>query len=414
MRPPQDSEPAARPPAPRGVARTGAPPAPEAKQVARGWTAYLADPRTAVLLFLSSALVIGGGRKGLQAIRARRAVAAISGANPDPADVEAAGDHGRSGLVDLFRLLGTAEQPATRDAAGRALARLWRADELVPEEEKAVVRRGFAATWQARRKYPRGLHSPITMGLNFGVPFLWGETRGISPANLHWSYRITGTERAGLEEWSEFRPGPQAASFEIFPDDFATLGPHRLVLQARVKTVGLTDAWDLDLPHIPFAFEFDPNLAVAALLTLPDDARAATMAAAVSLDVHDGPEQPVEKLFPRGHDLALRSEPDLVLQPPLPADLAHRVVIEFEGIPGRWAARDLVFPVGSLPSLGSLALSLGTLADFPAGLIERPGTYRLRAILTADPGLGWANPEIRSIWPGEIITDWVDVRVIRR
>ena len=415
MRPAQDpAEPSPRPTGPRGVARTDAPPAPEAKRTARGWTAYLGDPRTAVLFFLSSALVIGGGRKGLQAIRARRAVAAISGTNPDPGDVEAAGDHGRAGLVDLFRLLTTAEKPAVRDAAGRALARLWRLDDLIAEEEKAVVRRGFVATWHARRKYPRGLHVPITISLDFGVPFLGGEGRGISSEHLHWSYRITGTERAGLEEWSDFRPGPQAVSFEVFPDDFTTLGPHRLVLQARVKTVGLTDAWELDLPHIPFAFEFDPNLAVDALLTLPDDARAAKMAGAITLAVHESPEPPVERLFPREHDLALRNEPDLVLHNPLPADLAHRLAIEFEGIPGQWAARSVVHPAASRQGPGSASIPLGTIADFPAGLIERPGPHRIRAILTADASLGWASPEIRSIWPGAIMTDWVEIRVIRR
>ena len=59
----------------------------------------------------------------------------------------------------------------------------------------------------------------------------------------------------------------------MIPADFETDGPHRLVLQARVRTVGLTDSWELELPHIPFSFEFDPRLAVDALFALPDDAR---------------------------------------------------------------------------------------------------------------------------------------------
>jgi len=38
----------------------------------------------------------------------------------------------------------------------------------------------------------------------------------------------------------------------------------------------------------------------------------------------------------------------------------------------------------------------------------------MRVILSADPDKGWADPEIRSIWPGRIVTDWVDIRVVRR
>ncbi len=107
MRAATDSAPG-RPPAPE-ASRT-APPAPGRRVVPR-LVGLPADPRSAVLFFLASAFLIGGGRKGLQAIRARRVVAAIAGSNPDPADVEAAGDHGRAGLIDLFRLLGTAERP---------------------------------------------------------------------------------------------------------------------------------------------------------------------------------------------------------------------------------------------------------------------------------------------------------------
>ena len=56
------------------------------------------------------------------------------------------------------------------------------------------------------------------------------------------------------------------------PADFETEGPHRLVLQTRVRTVGLTTPWELELPHVPFTFEFDPRLEVDALFALPDEA----------------------------------------------------------------------------------------------------------------------------------------------
>jgi len=401
---------------PRPAARSAVnpPPDPAGRRGSPGWAAYLRDPRSAVLFFLASAFLIGGGRKGLQALRARRVVAAITSSNPDPADVEAAADHGRAGLIDLFRLLGTADRPEVRDAAGRALARLWKLDELIAEEEKAVVRRGFTATWQARRTYPRGLRVPITMAVDFGVPFLRAGDREVGPANLAWSYRITGTERARLEEWTDSAPGFPSATFTIVPDDFATLGPHRLVLHARVKTVGLTDAWELDLPHLPFSFEFDPNLTVGALLTLPDDVRGARISAAVRLEPASNADDSTHPMLDLTPDLVLRDPPLVAIIPPLPCDLAHRLGVEIEGIPGTWGAGTVVAVAAGMDPRAPIRLPLSPIAHFPPNAIDRPGPYRLRAILTADPDLGWVHPDIRSIWPGDITTNWVDVRVIRR
>jgi hypothetical protein len=35
-------------------------------------------------------------------------------------------------------------------------------------------------------------------------------------------------------------------------------------------------------------------------------------------------------------------------------------------------------------------------------------------VLKPDAELGWLDPAIRSIWPGEIITDWTEVEIARR
>jgi hypothetical protein len=35
-------------------------------------------------------------------------------------------------------------------------------------------------------------------------------------------------------------------------------------------------------------------------------------------------------------------------------------------------------------------------------------------VLTADPDLGWTDPDVRSVWPGTLVTDWTTVRIIRR
>ena len=38
----------------------------------------------------------------------------------------------------------------------------------------------------------------------------------------------------------------------------------------------------------------------------------------------------------------------------------------------------------------------------------------MRAILEANADRGWADPKIRSIWPEPIVTNWVEVTVVRR
>ena len=412
---PQAETPAPTPQPPQAPRTSSPASAPGGRTRSRaGWTDYLRDPRSAVLAFLASVFLIGGGRKVLQGIRARRLIAALGGSNPAVDDVEAAADHGRAGLIDLFRLLGTADRPEVRAAAGRALARLWRADELIIEEEKAVVRRGFAATWHARRTYPRALTVPIPIRVDFGVPFLVDQPGAVGPEHLVWSYRVLGTDRARLEAWTEASPGLPSVTFELVPGDFATLGPHRLALHARVRTVGLTDTWELDLPHLPFSFEFDTHLAVDALLTLPDAARATRFASVVHLEAPDEPDSAPATVLGLTPDLVLRDPPLIQLRGPLPCDLAHRLAVEFEGVPGTFAAGSLVAVAADLPDQATRDFPLGSITDLPPGAIDRPGPVRLRAMLTADPSLGWGDPAIRSVWPDSITTNWVDAKIIRR
>ena len=192
--------------------------------------------------------------------------------------------HGRAGLFDLFRILGTAETETLRHAAGHALTVLWAQDQLIAEEEQAVVRRGYSVSWHARRRYPRALRSAIPIAVSYGLPFLREDGAGITPANLEWSHRILGAERAGLEAFTPWTPGPGRAEFTINPGDFAANGPHRIEIQARVRTVGLTSSWEIALPHIPFSFELDPILQPEALLSLADASREERMARAVRLE----------------------------------------------------------------------------------------------------------------------------------
>jgi hypothetical protein len=322
--------------------------------------------------------------------------------------------------MDLFRILGTATDPARRDAAGRALAGLWARDHLIAEEEKAVVRRGYAVSWRARRRYPRELRVPISVEVTYGVPFLLEDGDGIRPTNLEWSHRITGAERQALETFSPWRAGPGRVALTLEPGDFPTDGPHRLVLQARVRPRELTSSWELDLPHIPFSFEFDRLLGPDALLALADAARGESMARAVRLDGAEPMEAEAtgqSRYLDLGEAFALRDPPDLVIATPLPCDLAHRIAVEFEGVPGQFAAGSVVLHGQGTPAPGPPALrrfALDPIVGLPPGAIDRPGPRRLRVILEADPDRGWAAPEIRSIWPGTIVTAWVAAHVVRR
>ncbi len=382
-------------------------PAPRAEPEGRGW---LTDPRSAVLLTLGAAAVFGGGRKLLHGMQARKAQSRLAEADVTPDEIAGAARFGRDGLIDLFRLLETAPDAPRREAAGRALAALWKRDELVAEEEKAIVRRGFSATWRARRRYPRDLAAAIPIRVEYGVPFLRDGEGEVTPSDLAWSHRITGAERASLEEFSPWRRGPGVAAFSIDPADFTGTGSHRLVLQARARTEGLSDSWELDVPHIPFTFELDPQLRVDALLAPLDGAREAAMNGAVSLGSTHAPDN-TPRFVPLNDDLVLRDPPALIVTAPMPCDLAHAVSVEFEGIPGRFAAGEAVV-VGQGTREVSIPLELRS--PLPPGVVERPGEIRIRAILEADPHRGWADLDVRSLWPGTIVTDWAAARVVRR
>src|SRR4051794_13923948 len=84
----------------------------------RGWTGWLGEPRSGVLIVLAAAFLLGGGRKLLRWWEAREAVGRLGDPDLTPEAIERASRHGRAGLIDLFRILGTAEAEALRHAAG--------------------------------------------------------------------------------------------------------------------------------------------------------------------------------------------------------------------------------------------------------------------------------------------------------
>jgi hypothetical protein len=386
----------------------------------RGSRSWFAEPKAAVWLALAAAVAVGGARQLLRAWRARRAVARLDESNVTAREIEAVAEHGRAGVWELLRIFSTSPLEPHRQAAGRALARLWLLDQLVAEEEQAIVKRGYAVIWSARRRYPRAIEAEIPIVVSYEVPFLDDAGDRVSPANLEWAHRILGARRATLEELSPWTAGNGRVSFTIVPGDFPTNGPHRLVLQTRVRTTGLTDSWEIELAHIPFNFEFDPRLELGAILTLPDAVRDEQIARAIRLETPETAGE-ASTYLPLGDEWTLRNPPRLAVAIPLPCDLAHAISIEFEGIEGRFPGGRLVVSGQGLPQRGALEeepivrrFELKPTRHLPAGLIAAPGRRRMRIWLEADLESGWADPLIRSIWPGRSQTNWVEVEIVRR
>jgi hypothetical protein len=371
------------------------------------WQNYLIDPRTGVLAVLGGTALIGGGLRYWRYRQGTLAVGRLDDPGVTPEEIIEVARYGRMGLRPLFELLTDESRPrAVRDAAGRALSILWAGDEMVAEEEQGLVRRGFDASWRARRRYPRALNCEIPIEVRFGVPFLDPDGPGVKPSDLEWSSKVAGTQRGAFEVPGEFAPGPGVVRFAINPADFPGRGPHRLVLQAAVRSRARGASWQIEPPHVPFSFELDEMLAPEALLASPDEGRAADLARRFRLVV-----SPEEAVVPLGDRWSLLGSPAVAVEPPLPCDLAGRIVLEFEGAPG-------IHPAGTLILAADKATSaprpLAIRPNLPDDLFERPGPVRARAHLQPDPHLGWADPDIRSAWPEPLITDWTEIRVVRR
>ena len=303
---------------------------------------WLSEPKAVIWLALAAAILLGGGRRLIAWWQARKAVARLDDPDVTTAEIEAVADYGRTGVYDLLRIFSSAPTEPARQAAGRSLARLWLLDQLVAEEEQAVVRRGFTVTWSARRRYPRSLKTEIPITVAYQVPFLDDSGRRIDPKNLEWSHRLLGARRMTLEEFSPWTPGAGRVAFTIFPGDFETNGPHRLVLQARVRTLGLTDSWEIEPPHVPFLFEFDPILKLDAILTLPDATRDEQFARAICLEPATVAAGENSTYVSLGAQWALRDPPRLAVTLPIPCDLAHEISVEIQGITRRFAGGSLV------------------------------------------------------------------------
>jgi hypothetical protein len=181
--------------------------------------------------------------------------------------------------------------------------------------------------------------------------------------------------------------------------------------------VELTDSWEIELPHVPFSFEFDPRLTTEALYAQTDDDRTRSINSAVRLEPVTAADSGAPCFLHLNEEMALRDPPAIVVTTPIPCDLAHAATLEIEGVPGRFRSTDVVVSGQGEARPAEASRSsypLGPIPPIPANSIERPGPRRIRAILSPDPDLGWADPDVRAIWPAEITTGWLDVEIVRK
>ncbi len=378
----------------------------------------LVDPRRWVFIAVVGFLVLGGGRKWLAGRRARDMADKLAALKATPDEIRASHKHGRIVVPELFRVMADGPSPDHRLAATQALVRLWKADELIPEEEKAILTRSLRVDWQIRRKYPRLLTGSLLIRASYGPPKLADDGLELwLMQHLRWSHRVTGTRRAADDAWQEPTPAPAPqALLQVIADDFPDDGPHRLLLHLKVKTLGLTDNWELDMPAQSTSFEWDDHLQPSALVTLPDSARASQWALALGFMIAPSADNQEPFLLPLTDQFALRNPPIPTLQLPYPSDLAHRVVLEFQGISALWLAGEWLEHTHSQPPLGLFpkpwpdhAIALEPQSTFP-----HAGHYRMRLILQPTPERGWSDPLIRSVWPDAILSEWVGVELVRR
>jgi hypothetical protein len=355
------------------------------------------QPRSLVFAVIVAAAAVGGGRRVWRGWQARRAANRLGRPDVTPAEVMAAAGYGRAVLRELYPLLDPARRPEQRRAAARALGELWRRDELVGEEERAVATRIHEVSWRSRRRYPRAMARAVPVEVAVRLP-------GLEVAGLEWSGRIKGARRASVEAGSEWMAvDGTSIRFELLPTDYEGRGPQELILEPRLRFRGSV-AWEHDLPHARYTIEWDPMLELRALEGTADASRAEQVRSAV---------QPLEaeagRFVALNEALAVRGPLGLgVAEGGLPTALAHQVYLELEGVPGCYRLGEVV--AGERGGRFEFA----RIEEVPLERLSGPRRVRLRYRLVPDLELGWSDPEVRSVWPEEVVTDWSESEVVRR
>ena len=301
------------------------------------------------------------------------------------------------------------------------MLRLWAADELIAEEEKALATRLYDVQWRARRRYPHALTGAIWFEVEFGLAGLTPAGAWIRPDQLEWSWRIRGAPRASLEQISPWQVSEAPVRFASEAADLPPGPDVALAFQARLRTAGLTSRWELDLPQVPFRFERDPMLRPESILAAPDTQAQERLERGVRLEigsetVEDAGAGPV--YLPIDPAFALVGQPRVRIDN-LPCDLAHRATLELDDsdAPRALPAGEVVHLTDPAAAGSPKGTNTGVaicLEPATEPLRLQPGTTRIRLVLEPDPHLGWAHAGVRSVWPERIATDWQEVRIVRR
>ena len=197
-----------------------------------------------------------------------------------------------------------------------------RRDDLIAEEEKALVQRGYLVTSHPTPLSPRpAVGNPHLGLLRRSLPPRGGRYRALEPRMVAPDPRHT---RAGLETFTPWTAGPGHADFSLVPGDFETERSAQARLTGAVRVTGATDSWELRTPLIPFHFEFDPQFDPESLYGLADASRAEAFANAVQLATVERDETHPADYRVLNTELAVRDPPQLAISVPLPCDLRTR------------------------------------------------------------------------------------------
>lgn len=381
----------------------------------------MADPRRWMFIAIVAFLVIGGGRKWLKSVHGRRISDKIADGTASPEEIRSSFQFGRIVVADLLQVLTEGKTPEIRNSAFESLVQLWKADELISEEEKAIVTRSVQIEWHQRRKYPRALTGSFQISARLGFPDTADQTvNQWLQSHLQFSRRLTGSRRAAYEVWQAVPHHSADVQAELHAGDFPEDQVHRIALFVKVKTDDLTSSWELELPAFPTSFEWDRHLNLNALAGPAIDSEMATIQNAFNWrtnQISNSQENP--RIVPISDSFAIRNPPDLYVELPMPRDLSHQAFIEIKGceslIPaGSWimATRNKIDPSAN-SEIKCQNWSIAPDSIVADDKIGHGGKFELRVVLEPSPERGWSDPEIRSVYPNQIKTAWTEIEIVR-
>ncbi|MFM7317670.1 MAG: hypothetical protein ACKO5E_12055, partial [bacterium] len=340
------------------------------------------DPRRWVFIAVVAFLLLGGARKWLAASRGRKMADRIADGQASLDEIRQAARHGRAVLPDLLGMLADGKSDEMKSAAFESLIQLWQADELIAEEEKAIITRAFQVEWKQRRKYPRDYDGNFQILGFISLPKIQDESRIVwLSEHLRWETRVTGTRKATDDQWQMIPPDEMQLQIQMESRDFPEDCVHRVMLFTRVTTHGLTSNWTLDLPGQATSFEWDQHLKSAALKADFDEKEALIMQEALTWDCNADPDTIGSQLIALSPGFAIHRPPVALLRIPLPRDLAHDAVLEIDEISSKIKLKNYVIASrGSAITLQKqfkmIPLEIKRLIDDSA--ISRAGKYRAR------------------------------------